>query len=49
MEHTRTSISRLVPKVGDDVLVTNDRRPILTLIKDTSPGIQDTLIAACDR
>ena len=48
MEHTRTSISRLIPKVGD-VLVTNHRRPILTLIEDTSPGIHDTLIAACDR
>ena len=48
MEHIRTSISRLVPKVGD-VLVTNHRRPILALIEDTSPGIHDTLIAACDR
>jgi uncharacterized protein YcgI (DUF1989 family) len=28
---------------------TNKRRPILTLIEDTSGGIHDTLIAACDR
>lgn len=48
MEHTRTSISRLVPRVGD-ALVTNHRRPILTLVEDTSPGVHDTLIAACDR
>src|SRR6266851_135897 len=30
-------------------LVTNQRRPILTLVEDTSPGIHDTLLAACDR
>jgi uncharacterized protein YcgI (DUF1989 family) len=48
MEHTRASLSRIIPKTGD-ALVTNRRRPILTLIADTSPGIHDTLIAACDR
>jgi uncharacterized protein YcgI (DUF1989 family) len=48
MEHTRASLSRLIPRIGD-TLVTNRRRPILTLIADTSPGIHDTLIAACDR
>jgi uncharacterized protein YcgI (DUF1989 family) len=48
MEHTRTSIGRIIPRVGDR-LVTNHRRPILTLIEDTSPGIHDTLLAACDR
>jgi uncharacterized protein YcgI (DUF1989 family) len=31
------------------VLRTNRRRPILTLTEDTSGGIHDTLIAACDR
>ena len=31
------------------VLRTNRRRPILTLIEDTSGGVHDTLIAACDR
>jgi uncharacterized protein YcgI (DUF1989 family) len=29
-------------------LSTNHRRPILTIVEDTSPGIHDTLIAACD-
>jgi uncharacterized protein len=30
------------------MLRTNRRRPILTLTEDTSGGIHDTLIAACD-
>ena len=34
--------------VPGDALVTNRRRPILTLVEDTSPGVHDTLIAACD-
>ena len=29
--------------------VSNRRRPILTVVEDTSGGIHDTLIAACDR
>jgi uncharacterized protein len=48
MEHTRAHTLRIVPRVGD-VLRTNQRRPILTLVEDTSGGIYDTLIAACDR
>ena len=48
MEHTRTHLASLFPKRGDS-LVTNRRRPILTLVEDTSPGIHDTLLAACDR
>ena len=47
MEHARAWIDRLVPQVGDSLL-TNRRRPILTLLADTSPGVHDTLIAACD-
>jgi uncharacterized protein len=47
-EHTRAHSLHLVPKPGD-VLRTNKRRPILTLLEDTSGGIHDTLIAACDR
>jgi uncharacterized protein YcgI (DUF1989 family) len=47
MEHTRASILRIIPKAGDR-LVTNKRRPILTVLEDTSPGIHDTLIASCD-
>jgi uncharacterized protein YcgI (DUF1989 family) len=45
--HTRTHTSRLFPRVGED-FVTNRRRPILTLVADTSPGVHDMLIAACD-
>src|SRR6266700_8019552 len=47
-EHTRAHSLHLVPKLGD-IMRTNKRRPILTLIEDTSGGIHDTLIAACDR
>ena len=48
MEHSRVAIGRIIPGIGD-VLVTNRRRPILTLVEDTSGGIHDTLFAACDR
>jgi uncharacterized protein len=48
MEHTRASLRKLAPRAGE-VLVTNHRRPILSLETDTTPGIHDTLIAACDR
>ncbi|MBN9246387.1 MAG: urea carboxylase-associated family protein [Hyphomicrobium sp.] len=47
MEHMRAAIDRIRPKPGDK-LVTNKRRPILTLVEDTSPGVHDTFIAACD-
>src|SRR4051794_23362758 len=48
MEHSRVSIGGIIPKIGA-VLVTNKRRPILTIVEDTSGGIHDTLIAAFDR
>jgi uncharacterized protein len=48
MEHTRAQIVAIMAKLGDGY-VTNKRRPILTLIEDTSGGIHDTLLAACDR
>ena len=48
MEHTRPHIGHIMPRVGD-ILYTNKRRPILTFVEDTSPGIHDTIIAACDR
>jgi hypothetical protein len=48
MEHTRAAIERIMVRVGES-LVTNRRRPILYLAADTSPGVHDTLIAACDR
>ena len=47
MEHSRAYWVHLRPKVGD-LLYTNHRRAILRLAEDTSPGIHDTLIAACD-
>lgn len=45
--HTRTHTSRLFPALGES-FVTNRRRPILTYLADTSPGVHDMLIAACD-
>ena len=48
MEHLRTALGRVMVHVGEP-LVTNQRRPILRLVEDTSPGIHDTLLAACDR
>ena len=47
MEHSRTSLGRLMPEIGQS-MVTNRRRPILTVVEDTSGGIHDTLLAACD-
>jgi uncharacterized protein len=48
MEHSRAAMEKIIPEVGD-IFVTNRRRPILQVIEDTTPGIHDTLIAACDR
>ena len=48
MVHTRSALRRLRPRVGD-ALVTNRRRTVLRLVGDTSPGVHDTLIAACDQ
>jgi uncharacterized protein YcgI (DUF1989 family) len=47
MEQSRASWTRLFARIGES-FVTNRRRPILTLIEDTSPGRHDTLIAPCD-
>jgi uncharacterized protein YcgI (DUF1989 family) len=47
MEHVRAALSRIKLEVGDR-LVTNRRRPILAVVEDTSPGVHDTCIAACD-
>jgi len=48
MEATRVWTQHLNPRIGD-TFVTNARRPILTLVEDTSPGVHDTFMAACDR
>lgn len=47
MEHTRATLVKIMPATGDH-LYTNRRRPILTITEDTTPGIHDTLMAACD-
>lgn len=48
MSHTRVTLGSLFVTVGRSA-VTNRRRPILTLAEDSSPGVHDTLMAACDR
>ncbi|KAF2124965.1 hypothetical protein P153DRAFT_370292 [Dothidotthia symphoricarpi CBS 119687] len=48
MCHCRASLLKITPAVGD-VLVSQKRAPMLKLLEDTSPGVHDTLIAACDR
>lgn len=45
--HTRAQLGRLFPAIGE-AFVTDRRRPILALVGDTSPGVHDMLIAACD-
>lgn len=47
MEHLRATLETIFPKAGH-ALTTNKRRPILFFAEDTSPGIHDTLMAACD-
>ena len=48
MEHCRVWLGRYRPKLGD-ALITNQRRNILKFLEDTSPGVHDTMMAACDR
>lgn len=46
MEHTRSVNSRW--SVGPGMMfVSSRRRPMLTLVEDTSPGVHDTLLPAC--
>lgn len=47
MEHSRVHMGRVAPVVGS-VLLSNRRRPMLKLAADTSGGVHDTLMAACD-
>ena len=47
MEHTRATLVKIMPATGDH-LYSNRRRPMLTIKEDTTPGIHDTLMAACD-
>jgi len=48
MEHSRVAMLKITPQVGD-TLVSNHRVPMLTAVEDTTPGVHDTLVAACDR
>ncbi|KAF2113286.1 hypothetical protein BDV96DRAFT_496446 [Lophiotrema nucula] len=48
MCHTRATLLKLTPEAGDS-LVSQKRAPMVKLREDTSPGVHDTLIAACDR
>jgi len=48
MQHTRASLCHVIPKVGDG-LYDNERRKMLTIVEDTTDGVHDTLIAACDK
>ena len=46
MEHSRSATYRILYQPGD-TLVSASFRPMLTILADTSPGIHDTLHAAC--
>ena len=47
MAHCHTETGGIMPAVGD-VMVSNRRRPMLTITLDDSPGVHDTVIASCD-
>ena len=47
LEHTRSINSNIFFETGM-TLVSNLRRPMLTLIEDTSPGRHDTLLCPCN-
>ncbi len=46
-EHTKPTIEKLFPHLGDSAY-TNQRRKIVTVVEDTSPGQHDMQYAACD-
>ena len=46
-QHTKPSIEKLTPRVGD-AAYTNQRRAIVTVVEDNSPGQHDMQFAACD-
>jgi len=47
-QHSRMHMGQTYPERGW-TFVTNERRPILEFVADTSPGRHDCLAAACDR
>jgi len=46
MEHSRSALNSIFLRKGDTA-ITNQCRPILSMIEDTSDRIHDTLVAAC--
>ena len=46
--HTRSCIDRLTPRVGE-AFYSNRRRPMLRIVEDSSPGVHDLLLSACDQ
>jgi uncharacterized protein YcgI (DUF1989 family) len=48
MQHTRASLNKIIPQPGDG-LYNNKREKLLTVVEDTSGGVHDTMIAACDQ
>ena len=47
MQHSRIRWRNLRPRPGDEML-DEERSTMLTVLEDTSPGVHDTVIAACD-
>ncbi|KAF2095907.1 glycoside hydrolase/deacetylase [Rhizodiscina lignyota] len=47
MVHCRTVLSKISLSVND-TLVSSKRKPMVTLIEDTTPGVHDMLWSACD-
>ncbi|QPC94564.1 DUF1989 domain-containing protein [Mesorhizobium sp. INR15] len=47
MPHQHAVTSGIGLRKGN-ALVSNARRPLMTVIEDTSPGVHDTVVAACD-
>jgi uncharacterized protein YcgI (DUF1989 family) len=48
MVHTRTVLSKVALAKGDSLYSTR-RKPMLTLVEDTTRGVHDMLWAACDK
>jgi uncharacterized protein YcgI (DUF1989 family) len=46
--HTRSCALGLCPKPGN-AFYSNQRRAMITLVEDTSPGVHDLLLSACDQ
>ncbi|KAI1409878.1 glycoside hydrolase/deacetylase [Hypoxylon sp. FL1857] len=48
MVHSRTILLSISPRVGNSLYSTR-RKPMLTLVEDTTPGVHDMVWSACDR